>query len=140
MTPDELVQLRSQLTGHEGLRQRAYVDTMNKITIGVGRNLTDKGLSLSEVQMLLDNDITECVDDLTHAYPWFLSLDITRQHALIDLRFQLGGAGLSMFPKFLHAMAVKDYATAAQELRTSRLAAQVPNRVKDVSQMIEQGA
>ena len=30
---------------NEGLRSKPYVDTVGKVTIGVGRNLTDRGLS-----------------------------------------------------------------------------------------------
>ena len=34
---------------HEGFKSKPYTDTVGKITIGVGRNLTDNGLSKEEI-------------------------------------------------------------------------------------------
>ena len=42
---------------HEGRRSHIYTDTVGKLTIGVGRNLTDRGLSDDEIDYLLANDI-----------------------------------------------------------------------------------
>jgi lysozyme len=117
VTGDDLSALRSLLRKHEGEKLRAYVDTKGKITIGVGRNLTDKGLTASESTLLLDNDITECVNDLVHAFPWFLSLDGVRQQALVDYRFNLGmGKLLRAAPRMLACLNARDYDGAAREL------------------------
>jgi len=139
MTTDELAALRSQLIAHEGLRLRMYQDSLGIPTIGVGRNLRDKGLTNSEAMLLLDNDITECVDDLVHAFPWFLGLDVVRQRVLIDLRFNLGSAGLLKFQKFLAAVNAKDYHGAAVELLNSIWAAQVGQRAIALAEMMRTG-
>lgn len=57
-------QLREQLERHEGLRLKPYKDTVGKLTIGIGRNLDDKGISRKEAFALLDNDIAEVVRQL----------------------------------------------------------------------------
>ena len=89
MTSEDLDALRQQLRLHEGLRLFPYVDTVGKTTIGCGRNLTDKGITIEEARFLLDHDITECLADL-HSFGWFIGLDSIRQRALVDLRFNLG--------------------------------------------------
>lgn len=139
MTPDELADLRSQLVGHEGLKLRAYVDTVGKITVGVGRNLTDKGLSPAEATMLMDNDITEAVNDLVHTYPWFLGLSIARRHALIDMRFNLGQHGVNQFQHMIAAISAKDYDEAARQMLASKWATQVGHRADDLASMMRKG-
>ena len=44
--------LRAQLVLHEGSRLKPYRDTVGKLTIGIGRNLDDVGLSEDEVDYL----------------------------------------------------------------------------------------
>lgn len=41
------------LIRHEGLRLKPYKDSVGKLTIGVGRNLDDKGITKEEAMHLL---------------------------------------------------------------------------------------
>jgi lysozyme len=69
--------IKEQLVRHEGLRLKPYRCTAGKLTIGVGRNLEDKGISQQEAYELLENDIRECeVQLLTEIPDIYLSLDI----------------------------------------------------------------
>lgn len=132
--------LIDQLVSHEGLRLTPYVDTVGKVTIGVGRNLTDKGISSREAFDMLDHDVDEAVADLAGEFLWFCKASAVRQRAVVDLRFNLGASGFRLFRKFIHAMAVEDYPTAGRELRSSRWANQVqPARRDRIVQMIEEG-
>jgi len=45
-----------QLREHEGLRLPPYHCPAGKLTIGIGRNLGDKGITEKEAVMLLEND------------------------------------------------------------------------------------
>ena len=47
--------LIEQLKRHEGLKLKPYKCTADKLTIGVGRNLEDVGISEEEAEMLLQN-------------------------------------------------------------------------------------
>ena len=49
--------LRSSIILSEGIRLKPYKDTVGKLTIGVGRNLEDVGLSYSEVMLMLEHDV-----------------------------------------------------------------------------------
>lgn len=135
----ERQKLVDQLIRHEGLRLKPYMDTVGKITIGVGRNLTDCGLSHAEALDLLDHDLSASIVELTR-FSWFPRLDAVRQRALIDLHFNLGRTRLDTFQRFIHACAVDRWADAGQELRASRWASQVqPDRRDRLVRMIETG-
>src|SRR5438093_1522067 len=96
--------LKTMLVKHEGLRLKPYADTAGKLTIGVGRNLTDAGITDCEARLLLDNDINEAVRLCTSRIGCFGSLDDTRQHVLLDMCFNLGVGGLMKFTKMLAAV------------------------------------
>ena len=76
-----LLKLADQLIHHEGMECFPYVDTVGKTTIGVGRNLTDRGLSQDECRYLLANDIEISISELKRNFDWFTKLDDTRQAA-----------------------------------------------------------
>ena len=51
---DKIIEM---LKRHEGLKVFPYHCSQNKLTIGIGRNLDDKGISKDEAYYLLYNDI-----------------------------------------------------------------------------------
>ena len=120
--------LIDELVVDEDVRLKPYLDSVGKITIGCGRNLTDKGISDREAFDLLDHDVDEAVSDLANAFPWFLTLDPVRQRAVVNLRFNLGPTRFRTFRKFLAAMAACDYAEAEQQLVRSKWVTQVQKR------------
>lgn len=136
---DERQLLVDQLIDHEGLRLKVYTDTVGVPTIGVGRNLRDRGLSREEALYLLGNDIDACILDLV-TFAWFPPLDTVRQRAVIDLRFQLGYEGFRDFKDFIAAMARGCFIQASFHLDNSRWAKQVaPARKNHIRSMIETG-
>jgi lysozyme len=133
------VTLLEQLERHEGRRRFPYVDTVGKLTIGVGRNLTDRGLSDDEVDYLLMNDVQECVADL-RGYEWWAGLDDVRRNVLIEMRFQLGSAGFRAFKATLAAVALGDYAKASAQMLRSKVAReQAPARWKTLARQMASG-
>jgi lysozyme len=56
--------LIEQLRRDEGVRLHPYTDTVGKLTIGVGRNLADMGISDAEATVLLQNDIDRTTVEL----------------------------------------------------------------------------
>lgn len=132
--------LIEQLRRHEGVRSTVYKCTAGFETIGVGRNISESGLGLSddEIDYLLENDINRCRKELV-IFPWFRELDPVRQDALTNLCFNLGISRLMRFEKALAAMEQRDYAKAAAEFLDSRWAEQVGNRAIEVTIMIRTG-
>jgi lysozyme len=132
--------LQQQLILHEGLRLFPYSDTVGKTTIGVGRNLTDNGISHVEALFLLDNDIELRVfADLERHAPWVAQLDPVRQAVVIDMCFNLGWPRLSLFRNTLAAMKRGDWVSAAEGMRASKWAKQVGNRAVRLRQMMLTG-
>lgn len=131
--------LIEQLKRHEGLRLKPYKCTADKLTIGVGRNLEDVGISEEEADMLLMNDIKRAEVQLLDKFPWTSELDEVRFSALINFTFNVGIGTVS---KFVNAMALlKDgsYDMAADEFLNSRWAKQVGQRAVDVTEQIRTG-
>lgn len=126
------------VTKHEGTRLKPYLDTVGKWSLGTGRNISDVGISQCEADFMLANDLTACHEDLVKFW-WFTPLDEVRQAVLLDLRFNLGLAGLLHFPHFLSAVGKQDWATAKAELLDSTWAGQVGARATEDAEMILTG-
>lgn len=131
--------LRRQIRLHEGERLKVYKCTSGKLTIGVGRNLEDRGITIEESNMLLDNDLAAFQVELLRKLPWVADLDEVRQRVLIDMAFNLGVAGLLTFKKTLAAVKRGDYAKAAPMMLDSKWAEQVGKRAERLSTMMLTG-
>ncbi len=136
MDVDRLI---SQLKVHEGVRDKVYLDTEGIETIGVGRNLKDKGLSEDEIDYLLQNDISEFSSGVQNTWSWWDNLDDVRQRVVVDMAFNMGLAGLSKFKKTLGHIEDGEYEKAASEMLNSRWAKQVGRRANTLSEMMRTG-
>lgn len=129
----------AQLRRDEAVRHFPYTDTVGKLTIGVGRNLTDVGLRDTEIDFLLRNDISEKATQLSSRFPWFSSIDEARRGVLLNMAFNLGLGGLLGFPKFLAAVSRSEWEVAAMEMLDSAWASQVGARAQRLAQQIRSG-
>lgn len=132
-------QLIDQLIRHEGLRLKPYTDTVGKLTIGVGRNLTDVGLAEEEARYLLYNDVARTVRDLSAALPWFDTLDGIRREVLINMAFNMGVAALLTFHHTLDLVKTGHYQEAADAMLQSKWAQQVGPRAHELAQQMRNG-
>ena len=128
--------LRASLKQAEGVKPKPYADTVGKLTIGVGRNLTDNGLRPAEIDFMLTNDITEAWVLVTKTWPWVHDLSDVRQRVLTEMVFQMGVGGVGAFHKALAAMQAGDFATASAEMLNSHWAAQTPGRAHRLATMM----
>jgi|TARA_A100001515_G_scaffold74610_1_gene59301 lysozyme len=131
--------LIDQLRIHEGVEKTVYNDSEGIPTIGVGRNLRDRGLSDDEIDYLLSNDIDIVVDELDKVMPWWKDLDEVRQRVLCDLVFNLGMPRFSGFKKSISYMKQQMWDQAADELLDSKWARQVGRRAHTLSEMMRTG-
>jgi lysozyme len=132
--------LRAQLVRHEGMKLRPYRDTVGKLTIGVGRNLDDVGISKDEAHYLLSGDIDHAVRGLLGRYPsWFPDLDPVRQAVLVNMAFNLGLAGLGSFTRMLDAVSHRQYGLAADHMVASKWAHQVGHRSGELAAQMKTG-
>jgi len=131
--------LRQQIRMHEGVEHKVYEDTEGIKTVGVGRNLEDRGLSDDEIDYLLSNDIDICVKELEQTFDWYDDLDDIRKRVLIDMMFNLGMPRLKGFVNMLKAIEAGAWKNAAVEMLDSKWAEQVGNRASRLSEMMESG-
>lgn len=127
-----------QLIMHEGMKLEPYEDTVGKLTIGVGRNLEDKGITEEEAKELLKNDVLEITKKLER-YDWFYKLDRVRQKVIIDMAFNLGINGLLSFKNMIAAINKEDYEKASEEMINSKWATQVKTRADRLARMMKSG-
>lgn len=116
-----------------------YRDPVGKTTIGYGHNLTDNGLKMKFAQLLLEDDATDHVMELTRRFPIVQSLSDRRQVVLGCLAYNLGVPTLADFHNMWAAIGVGDFATAAKELLDSKAARQLPVRYARLAQELEDG-
>lgn len=128
--------LRALLIRHEGLALFPYRCPAGKLTIGVGRNLEDTGISESEALALLDHDIARCSRAIRARWPWVVDHPPVVGVVLVDMAFNLGIAGLAGFQRTLAALQARNYALAADEMLRSRWAGQVGARAVELAKLI----
>jgi lysozyme len=131
--------LITQLRLHEGVKNKVYRDILGIETIGVGRNLEDKGLSDDEIDYLLENDIKDVEKDLKQFCRWWEKLDEVRQRAIADLVFNMGITRFLTFKKTINHLQNERFVEAGDELLNSRYAEQVGVRAERISEMIRYG-
>jgi lysozyme len=156
--------LVAQLIRDEGIRLKPYVDCCGrdwracvatpcaaaakghrgKLTIGIGRNLDDVGISREEATLLLGsgptNDIDREVSALKAALPWWPALDDVRQRVLADMAFNMGAAEiLADWQPTLRLIASGDYREAAKHMRASVWAGEVGARAERLARAMESG-
>ena len=128
--------LIDMLVLHEGKRHHVYECSAGKLTVGVGRNLEDLGLSDGEIDFLLRNDLMRVQSELAMNVPCFLKLSETRQAVLMDMCFNLGISRFLQFQNMLTALEIGDYMEAATEMLDSRWAKQVGQRAARLANMM----
>jgi lysozyme len=133
----DLTKLAAELTRDEGKRNKPYKDTVGKLTIGIGRNLDDRGLSDGEISVLLSNDIIICEADLDKNMPWWRQMSDVRQRVLMNMCFNLGISKLLGFKNTLAAMREGRYTDAAKGMANSLWYKQVGDRAKRLCFMME---
>lgn len=131
--------LSKQLEIDEGRRRRLYKDTVGKWTIGVGRNIEDRGLRDDEIDLMLSNDIDEAVGIARSLLPNFDKLDDVRKEIVVNMALNMGMTRLSGFKQFLAALMRFDFQRATAEMMDSKWYEQVGDRGKRLAYAMREG-
>ena len=131
--------LHEMLIRHEGLRLKPYRDTVGKLTIGVGRNLDDVGITREEALMLLNNDIAQVRREVNRTFAWFPDLNPVRKNVVLNMVFNIGLPRFRQFKKAIAAIRAKEWEGAAREMLDSRWARQVGRRARELARMMKSG-
>jgi lysozyme len=131
--------LVDQLKRDEAIRLKPYRDTVGKLTIGVGRNLDDEGISVAEAEMLLRNDIQAVQIELQRALPWTFQLDDAHRGVLENMSFNMGVEGLLKFHDTLSFVQRGMYDEAATAMLQSKWANEVGPRATRLAEQMRTG-
>ena len=130
-------ELTEHLIEFEGLRLKPYHCTSGKLTIGIGRNLDDRGISEDEAMIMLQNDMRIVQEELLARWPWMEDLPPRAQLVMFDLGFNMGVPAISNFQNMLRDLADENWEGAAKNLLDSRYAEQVGRRAIYNAQLLE---
>ena len=125
---------------HEGYRNKVYLDSLGKRTVGVGHLCVEdhwedhKEYSEKYLMKVLKDDLKNAIEGAERLLKGCRILDSLAREIVIEMVFQLGETGVSKFKNMLKALEEgPDYKTAATEMLDSRWAKQTPNRAKKMS-------
>lgn len=129
--------LQNLLIQDEGLKLNPYICTASKLTIGVGHNIDDNGISEETAMFILDEDLKQAINDLRTIFSFKIDTDSPRHCALISLMFNIGLTRFKKFNKMILAAKLGDWDHAADELKASKWYTQVGNRGPKLTLMLK---
>jgi len=135
---DSVDKLIKQLKKHEGVELKPYKCTSNKLTIGIGRNLEDVGISDHEAEYLLMNDLDTYMT-AAKTYDWYNGLNDARKAVIVNMLFNMGQTNFNKFLKMKQALDMGDHAEAAKQMLDSKWAKQVKGRSEELAAQMETG-
>ena len=109
------------------------------VTIGIGYNLSARGLPDSWINEQFDQDIAYFDKVLTLDFPWYEHLCDARKMVIIDMCF-MGYKTFRTFHKMLFALELHNYERAADEMLNSEWAHQVNGRAVENALIMRRGA
>ena len=129
---------------HEGYRNKVYLDTLGKRTVGVGHLCVedfwedDKEYEESFLMEILQKDLQESIRSAQSLMEEHGCIDIDEkaQEIIIEMVFQLGRTGVSKFRNMWKCLSELNYLGASYEMLDSRWSKQTPNRAKSMAEQM----
>ena len=126
---------------HEGYRNKVYLDTLGKRTVGVGHLCVedfwedDKEYEEKFLMTILEHDLSTAIKGANELMAENGCMDMNEKahEIIIEMIFQLGKTGVSKFKNMWKALSELNYVGASYEMLDSRWAKQTPNRAKAMS-------
>ena len=140
-----LERLMESVKKHEGYRNKVYLDTLGKRTVGVGHLCVedfwedDKEYEEKFLMDILLDDLQNAIKGARELKEEHSCTDIDEiaQEILVEMVFQLGKNGVSKFRNMWKALSEKNYIGASYEMLDSRWAKQTPNRAKAMAEQMK---
>ena len=140
MQKETFDKLLESVKKHEGYRNKVYLDTLGKRTVGVGHLCVedfwedDKEYDEDFLMGILEKDLQSAIDQADDMCQ-NLTISDDAKIIIIEMIFQLGGNGVSKFRKMWQALQQDppDYAEASVQMLDSRWAKQTPNRANEMA-------
>jgi len=142
--------MKLQLILHESLKLLPYDDKTGKevlsgqvlhgkMTIGIGHNLSENGISLVTAGNIYAENIAAMLAAVLKKWPWWIQLNDVRQRVMLDMAFNMGIIGLSKFHNTLEAIRTGNWEAAARGMENSLWYRQVGSRSVRLTKMMRLG-
>lgn len=139
MIPQEYVQkLKLSLVKHEGYLNYPSPDN-GSIKIGIGYNLTERGISDNWIQNQFTEDYLSHNESLFNHTKFYKNLNNTRKIVLIELAFMGYKIFIIEFKEMFNDLDDKDYDGAAQKILESSWATNQMDRAIRLSESMRTG-
>ena len=140
-----LERLLESVKKHEGYRNKVYLDTLGKRTVGVGHLCVEdfwedeKEYEESFLMEILQKDLQEAIRSAKELMDEHGCADIDEraEEIIIEMVFQLGRTGVKKFRNMWKALSEQNYIGASFEMLDSKWAKQTPNRAKDMAEQMK---
>jgi len=140
-----LERLMESVKQHEGYRNKVYLDTLGKRTVGVGHLCVedfwedDKEYEEKFLMEILAEDLQNAIKGARELKEEHSCTDIDEiaQEIIVEMVFQLGKNGVSKFRNMWKALAENNYIGASFEMLDSKWAKQTPNRAKSMAELMK---
>lgn len=138
MKPANKQILINEITIDEGLRLKPYRCTSDKLTIGIGRNLDDVGISEDEARLMLSNDLNSSIR-AAEGFEWYEGLSPIRKRVIVNMLFNMGLPRFKKFKQTIKYIKAGKFDHASLEMLDSLWAKQVGKRAKRLSNQMREG-
>ena len=140
-----LERLMESVKQHEGYRNKVYLDTLGKRTVGVGHLCVedfwedDKEYEEKFLMEILAEDLQNAIKGARELKEEHSCTDIDEiaQEIIVEMVFQLGKNGVSKFKNMWKALSEHNYTGASYEMLDSKWAKQTPNRAKSMAELMK---
>ena len=137
----DMSRLLESVKKHEGYRNKVYLDSLGKRTVGVGHLCVEdhwednREYSEEMLMKVLKDDLKNAIQGAEELCSDCPVLDDQAKEIIVEMVFQLGKTGVSKFRNMWKALKEKppSYSVAATEMLDSRWAKQTPGRAKEMS-------
>ena len=140
----EFEELKERIKEHEGYKDKIYLDSLGKKTIGYGHLVTatdkfkaDKRYSIAELNRVFEYDFKKSLDGAGRITD-FDNLHPKAQEVAIECCFVLGAKGFSLFKRTIGHLNEGRWTDASAELKNSLwYKKQASNRVSALCEILE---
>ena len=137
----DMDRLLKSVKQHEGYRNKVYLDSLGKRTVGVGHLCVedfwedDKEYEEKFLLTILEHDLKSAIKSAESLLKDCPDLKDLAKETIVEMIFQLGKTGVSKFRNMWKALKQTPprYDVAATEMLDSRWAKQTPGRAKEMS-------
>ena len=140
----DMNKLLESVKKHEGYRNKVYLDTLGKRTVGVGHLCVedfwedDKEYEEKFLMTILEHDLQTAIKSAEKLCEG-LKISDDAKILIIEMIFQLGGTGVSKFRKMWAALQENppNYFEAHVQMLDSRWSKQTPNRAVEMAETMK---